>query len=159
VDDAGGVAGFILPNHRVDLMLTVTGGNPNEALTKLIMQNLVVVAAGPVLEKDVKGEVIQVPTLTLLVTPEDAEKLKHAETQGRMTFALKNAGDVKTVRTAGAQLRHLLAGTSSAPARGGVRTAPAPVLPAAPQQICVDVIKNGTRQRQCFGGEGRGGAN
>jgi pilus assembly protein CpaB len=159
VDDASGVSGFILPKHRIDLMLTVGGGAP-DAVTKLIMQNLTVIASGTVREKDEKGEVIPVPTLTVLVSPEDAEKLKHAETQGRMTFALRNAADLKEIRTPGIRLAGVMSGTSTGTAGTTVRrSAPPTVAPAAPlEKTVVEIIKSGVRQQICFGpGCGSGG--
>src|SRR5258708_6308209 len=74
VNDVAGVAGFVLPGMRVDVL--VTGHPPTEAAAVPTpdLQNILALSAGPTIQPDARGQAIQAPTVTLLVNP------KHAET-------------------------------------------------------------------------------
>ena len=76
VDRVIGVAGFIHPGNRVDVLVTITSQEIKEPITKIVLENILVLAAGPEVEQKGKGEKpAQVDVITLEVTPEDAEKL------------------------------------------------------------------------------------
>jgi pilus assembly protein CpaB len=109
VDGVTGVSGFITPNSRVDV---VVSGNPNneggeaEIKGKVILQNVRVLATGKEIEqKDEKP--VEVPTVTLLVTPEDAEKLTLATRQEAVRLVLRNYRDEDVVPTAGINMKTL----------------------------------------------------
>jgi pilus assembly protein CpaB len=109
VDNVTGVSGFITPNSRVDV---ITSGNPGEEAKageekgKVILQNVRVLATGKDIEqKDEKP--VEVPTVTLLVTPEDAEKLTLATKSETIRLALRNYRDEDIVPTAGIALKTL----------------------------------------------------
>ena len=132
VDTVTGVSGFITPNSRVDVL---TSGNPGaeavpgDAKGKVILQNVRVLATGTSIEqKDEKP--VEVPTVTILVSPEDAEKLTIATKQEPVRLVLRNYRDEDIVPTAGIAIKTLFqpdpgakgAPQSSAPADKAPRT-------------------------------------
>jgi pilus assembly protein CpaB len=121
VNDVVGVAGFIVPNTHVDVFTTLrprggeTAGTPG---TKLILQNIRVLAAGPYLERDKDNKPVKVTAVTLEVTPEQAEIVSHAQNEGEIRLALRNRLDNGEVSTPGVTTSVLLAG------RGGPAKSP-----------------------------------
>jgi pilus assembly protein CpaB len=109
VDNVTGVSGFITPSSRVDVLaagtLEATGGSRAQR-SKLILQNITVLATGTSIEqKDNKP--VEVPTVTLLVSPEDAEKLTLATRQEPVRLALRNYRDEAIVETPGSSMAAL----------------------------------------------------
>ena len=102
VDDVMGVAGFVVPGTRVDVLLTMqpTTG-VSDPTTKSILQNIQTLAAGQSIQVDAQGTPQSVPVVTLLVTPEQAETLTLAANQGRIQLTLRNALDTLEVQTLG----------------------------------------------------------
>lgn len=107
VNDVVGVAGFVLPGMRVDV--TVTGRPPSgqETLTTTVLQNITVLSAGQTMAPDARGAAINAPTVTLLVTPEQAEVLILAGSEGRVQLVLRNGGDNDVQKTNGATANSL----------------------------------------------------
>jgi pilus assembly protein CpaB len=102
VDEVIGVAGFVLPGTRVDVLVTLSdGGDREEAATRVILQNVRTVASGQTIQKDANGEPQNATVITLLVTPEEAEKLTLAATEGQIQLALRNTLDMAEVETDG----------------------------------------------------------
>lgn len=103
VDQVSGVSGFITPNSRVDVLTAGTSDTEGEQdqRSKLILQNVRVLATGQVIEQTGDGQPKEVPTVTLLVNPEEAEKLTLASRQETILLALRNYADHDTVKTAG----------------------------------------------------------
>jgi pilus assembly protein CpaB len=102
VDEVIGVAGFVLPGTRVDVLVTLSdGGDREEAATRVILQNVRTVASGQTIQKDANGEPQNATVITLLVTPEQAEKLTLAATEGQIQLALRNTLDMAEVETDG----------------------------------------------------------
>ena len=130
VDEVIGVAGFVLPGTRVDVLVTVTPDEDQEvSITKQVLQNVQVLAAGESIEKDREGKPKTVTVITLLVAPEDAEKLTLAATEGQIQLALRNTLDVDSVTTTGSDIKSLVGkqGTPApAPKRVSRPTAPRP---------------------------------
>jgi pilus assembly protein CpaB len=111
VDDVIGVAGFIKPADRVDVMVTIdtVQGKPEHAVAKTILENVKVLAAGTQMERKGKDEEAkQVQVITLEVDAEEAEKLALASTQGRLRLALRNPLNSERVLTKGANVGALL---------------------------------------------------
>lgn len=106
-----GIAGFINPGNRVDVLITISDPRKKskETITKVVFENMLVLGTGTQLHKDEKGNTSPVDVYTLEVTPEEGEKLCLAATQGRLQFALRNTTDDKTVLTKGAYVPQLLA--------------------------------------------------
>ena len=129
VDEVIGVAGFVLPGTRVDVLVTVDqAARQDEPASRLILQNIQVLAAGQTVQQDAQGEPQTVPVITLLVTPREAEKLTLAATKGRIQLALRNTLDMDSVETPGIRARRLIAG--DAPPRR-VRTSSGPSRPSS----------------------------
>jgi pilus assembly protein CpaB len=93
VNEVVSVAGFVVPGTRVDVLLT---GNPvggSDARTTTVLSNIEVLAAGQRLERNSAGDTSMAPVITLLVSPEDAQKLTLASSQGRIQLSLRNPLD------------------------------------------------------------------
>ena len=132
VDSVTGVSGFITPNSRVDVLVSgnpAAEGGDAEQKGKVILQNVRVLATGKEIEqKDEKP--VEVPTVTLLVSPEDAEKLTVATRQEPVRLTLRNYRDEDIIPTAGIAMKTLFqpdpgakgAPQSSAPSEQAPRT-------------------------------------
>jgi pilus assembly protein CpaB len=111
VDDVIGVAGFIKPADRVDVMVTIEpdAGKQGNSMAKMILENVKVLAAGTQMERKGKDEEPkQVQVITLEVDVEEAEKLALASTQGKLRLALRNPLNQQHVLTKGANVGALL---------------------------------------------------
>jgi pilus assembly protein CpaB len=108
-DKVIGISGFINPGNRVDVLVTLTDPRDRMEVTKLVLENILVLASGTQIQENAKGDPAPVDVYTLEVTPEEAEKLSLAATQGRLQFALRNPIDAETVRTRGATIPKTLA--------------------------------------------------
>jgi pilus assembly protein CpaB len=122
VNDVIGVAGFVLPGSRVDVLLS---GSPNKNgdldMSKVILENVQVLAAGQNVTSDVNGKPQNVQVVTLLVNPEESQKLALASADGKIQLALRNPLDLAKANPQAVR-REALYGPSSAPA-------PAPSAP------------------------------
>ncbi len=171
VNDVVGVAGFVLPGMRVDV--TVTGRPPSgqETLTNTVLQNITVLSAGQTMAPDARGAAINAPTVTLLVTPEQAEIIILAGSEGRIQLVLRNGSDNDVQKTSGATVNALYGKKGPAPrsrysddetGEGGVRRSrpapvavavapppPPPALPPVPEQIVV--IRGNNRSVETVG--------
>ena len=100
VNDVIGVAGFVGPGTSVDVLVTGTipGASQSGAqyVTRTILENIRVLAAGQKVEQDVDGKPQTVPVVTLLVSPQDAATLTMASTEGKIQLALRNTIDVNS---------------------------------------------------------------
>ncbi len=124
VNEVIGVAGYVLPGTRVDVLATATpGGNAQEVTTKLILSNVQVLTAGTRMEQDQeKGKPMSVTVVTLLVYPEQSERLALASTEGKIQLALRNPLDTSAPETPGMKTATML-GAVKAPARAASTTA------------------------------------
>ena len=104
VNDVVSVAGFVLPGTRVDVLLTGQPSKTNDtATTTTVLENVQVLSAGPKLEKDANGQPVSVPVITLLVSPDDAQKLTLAATQGQIQLSLRSPLDLSQPEIAAVQ--------------------------------------------------------
>jgi pilus assembly protein CpaB len=110
VDEASGVAGFIMPGNRVDVLLTVNKSEFTEdPITRTVLQNLLVLGIGQDLETQKSGEKPKVvPTVTLEVTPPEGERLALAAKEGHITLALRGWTENGTVATNGIRVSSLV---------------------------------------------------
>jgi pilus assembly protein CpaB len=143
VDDVIGVAGFINPGNHVDVLVTIDNSPP---VTKTVLQNVLVLATGPDLDRKGKEEKpSSVKVITLEVTPEEGEKLALAATEGKVVLALRNQLNAEAVLTKGATIPALL---NSYRAREEVKreeskaTVKSNPKPAAPE-VSVELIQGG----------------
>lgn len=122
VDDAVRESGFVSPNSRVDVVVTILDKRGSgERTAKVILQNVLVLAAGQAVE--MRGnKPVPVTTVTLALTPEQAENLALAKTEGKLMLATRNLGDSLIVQTRGSNVKRLL-GKPSAPPRRRPRAA------------------------------------
>lgn len=107
VNDVVGVAGFVLPGMRVDVLVTGRPPNYSGTITATVLQNIVVLSAGQTLQPESRGQAINAPVVTLLVTPEQAETLTLAGNEGRIQLVLRNGGDQLTEKTSGRETAEL----------------------------------------------------
>ncbi|HTP33440.1 MAG TPA: Flp pilus assembly protein CpaB [Candidatus Acidoferrales bacterium] len=107
VNDVVGVAGFVLPGMRVDVLVTGHPPNANDTVTRTVLQNIAVLSAGQTIQTDGKSQSMVVPVVTLLVNPMEAEALTLANNEGHIQLVLRNSTDAQKADTAGRQLRDL----------------------------------------------------
>lgn len=112
VDQVAGVAGFITPGSRVDVVLTVSPG-AGASISKIVLQDIPVLAIGQIVEQR-EGKPTLVPTVTMDVTPEKAEELAIASTQGRLQLVLRRIGDTAIAKTTGATITKVLSVSGAA---------------------------------------------
>lgn len=149
VNDVIGVAGFVLPSSRVDVIVTV--GSQSQTQSRVILSNIQVLTSGRVFdqEKSREGKAIPARVVTLLVSPRDAEVLALAASEGGIILALRNPLDIESVETNGAKLSALLGAPPPAPVRavvsGRPRMVTPPPPPPAPKPYTVEAIRGARR--------------
>jgi pilus assembly protein CpaB len=178
VNEVVGVAGFVVPGMRVDVLISGSkpGGDGGQGtMTRTLLQNLEVLSAGQDFKKDAEGKPIQVQVVNLLVTPQQAEELSLASAQTTIQLVLRNPLDHDVAKTPGTAVGLLfgggrLKGEELAPAskprvpRAAPQTraqaAPAPVAapPKKEQPFVMEVISGTKKTENKFeggGGEGK----
>jgi pilus assembly protein CpaB len=163
VNEVVGVAGFVVPGMRVDILIS---GNPPGAasnagmVSKTLLQNIEVLSAGQAFQKDPEGKPASVQVVNLLVTPEQAEVLSLASNETRIQLVLRNPLDTQTAKTPGIALASLFSGQKPAEPAPAPRPrpvarvkAPPPVFveppkPAGP--VMVEVINGAKRSESKF---------
>lgn len=101
-DKVLGLAGFIQPGNHVDVLVTIKNpSNEKEHVTKVVLENIKVLATGTQVQNAADGKPAPVDVFTLEVTPEDGERLSLAANQGKLHFALRNVVDKQVVYTMG----------------------------------------------------------
>lgn len=145
VDEVIGVAGFVLPGTRVDVVVTLPPrAGSSETVTRLLLQNVPALAAGESTQQDAQGKPQRVTVITLLVTPEQAEVLILAANEGRIQLALRNTLDLAKVQTPGVRAASLLRAAGVDSSSG--RTAAAWRRSATPDRATViEAYKGGVR--------------
>ena len=132
VDEASGVAGFLTPGNRVDVVVVVDKGEfDKDPIAKLLFQNLKVLGTGQKLENHPGDKPQIVPTVTLEVTPEQGERLALAAQEGRISLVLRGQGDQLLVETLGADASKLFGRPKQAIPQAPPVPAPALVSPPA----------------------------
>jgi len=158
VDDVVGVAGFVIPGTMVDVLVTgdTGGGGGGDSVTRNILEDVRVLAAGQKIEQDKEGKPQTVSVVTLLVDPEQANKLTMASTEGRIHLALRNTIDTKQVSPIPIYRTALFGGAPRPPAtatnKGSSQkhvTKP-PLVPPPPPPYTVEVIKGEKRETHTF---------
>lgn len=131
VNDVAGVAGFVLPGMKVDVLVTGRPPAGDGDVTTTVLQNVLVLSAGQTIQPDARGQAIQAPTVTLLVSPEDAETLTLAGNDGHIQLILRNSSDQSVEKTPGRYVTELYgAGRRPAPKSEEPRPRPRPVVTA-----------------------------
>lgn len=150
VNEVIGVAGYVLPGNRVDVVATASPSNNQIDMTsKVVLANVQVLTAGTRLEKEGDGKPTAVNVVTLLVTPEQAERLALASTEGKIQLALRNPLDEGAPQTPGIRPAVLLGTSSVAPRpRLMTRRAPEPAVTIAPPPppVTIEIIRGDKRE-------------
>ncbi len=169
VDEVVGLAGFVTPGMRVDVLMSgiPPGGNPAEGShVNTLLENIQVLSAGADLQKDSEGKPHPVQVVNLLVTPEQAEKLTLASSQTHIQLVLRNPLDTETTKPPGAHMSELFRIPGGRPPRapeptlaGGLRPARTgrsespPRVPTPPRPL--DILAPRIRVVEVFNGTTR----
>lgn len=151
INDVAGISGLLQPNSRVDVLVVtqdVSGGREDgtggRQVAKLFMENMRVLSVGAAMTRGKEGEARTASTVTLGVTPDEAERLAVAMNTGQIQLVLRGYGDPDSVRTRGATTADVLRQMQGAPVRTvsrpsapTTRRAPAASKPAAPAPVIV----------------------
>jgi len=154
VNDVIGVAGFVIPGSHVDLVVTAKDPRTEATITKAVVNNLEVLTAGSMFDQAssrADGKPIQANVVTLLATPDDAEKIGLASTEGSITLTLRNPLDTTPTTTQGARLNSLLGNPSPPPVETHVqgRKVMVAVPPPPPPKIyTVEAIRAAKRSEE-----------
>jgi pilus assembly protein CpaB len=149
VNEVISVAGYVLPGTFVDVLATASpSGRPEEMTSKIVLSQVQVLTAGTRLEQNQQdGKPMQVTVVTLLVTPDEAERLALASTEGQINLALRNPMDKQSPPTTGIR-PHVLLGSAPLPRPRVAGRAPAPA-PAPPP--AVEIIRGDKREKSVVG--------
>src|SRR5579863_501492 len=158
VDQVVGVAGFVLPGMRVDVLISgvpptgATSGN-NNTQVRTVLQNIEVLSAGTDIQKDAEGKPQQVQVVNLLVTPEQAQVLALASNETRIQLVLRNPLDTKVAPVEGTAMTNLFL-DQNAPATKPKLTGR--VAPRKPKEdsFTVTVINGTTKTEDKFASPG-----
>lgn len=162
VNDVIGVAGFALPGNYVDVVVstqqdgTGTGGNDGKQISKIVLGRILVLAVAQESGRDETRPKV-VSAVTLEVTPSQAEKLDLARSVGTLSLVLRNQIDNQSVDTSGITKKQLLSGNdivqvsqvTQAPPEAAKKR-PVRLAMAQPKRDCIEVIKGGSRNVECF---------
>jgi pilus assembly protein CpaB len=153
VNDVVAVAGFVVPGAKVDVLVTgsASGTGGSSLVTRTILQNVKVIAAGQKIEQDREGKPQTVPVITLLVSPEDATKLTLGATQGKIQLSLRNMIDSNNeTNPPTVSESQLFGGPAPAEPVRHLAAAPKPVVALAPPPYTVEVITGTKRENKSF---------
>ena len=137
VNDVSSTAGFVLAGLRVDVLVTGHPPSGDSNMTTTVLQNVLVLSAGQAMQADARGTPVSVSTVTLLVTPADAETLTLANGEGRIQLVLRNSSDEGIEKTTGRYVAELYgaARRPAAPVAKASAPAPRPVVNVAPPVV------------------------
>ena len=148
-DQVVGVAGFMLPGTHVDVLVTYhTPTNP-DPVTSTVLQDAQIIAAGQKMQPDPEGKPTTVDVVTLLVNPNDAERVVLASAQGTVHFVLRNGVDHVQLADNPADISELGGAPKPVVSRGGVRKAAAPAVPQ-PRIYTVQTVAGGKQTTESF---------
>jgi len=153
VNDVVSVAGFVQPGSRVDVLATGNTGGGNDRQTTTVLENVAVIAVGKSLERSSTGESQVAPVITLLVSPDDAQRLTLASQEGRIQLALRNPLDTRKEGIGATRASSLYPGAAPAPTEPKPKihraTTPPPTV-MAPSTYNVETIRGSKRDETKF---------
>jgi pilus assembly protein CpaB len=159
VNDVVSVAGFVQPGTRVDVLATGSTASGNDRQTTTVLENVAVIAVGKNMDRNGPPDAQPAPVITLLVSPDDAQKLALASQEGRIQLALRNPLDTKMGGIPATRSSSLYPGGAPPTAepkpkqhKTAVKAA-APPPAAAPYQV--EVIRGSKREDVKFPEEGK----
>jgi pilus assembly protein CpaB len=157
VNEVVGVAGFVTPGTRVDVLVTLKQPD-NSSLTRVVVSNVTVLTAGTKLEQDQdknKPQAMPSSVVTLLLTPEDAEKIVLASNDGSIMLALRNPLDIAPTQTPGTRTAALygdaprpVAASAPSPRRAAPPPPPPVAAPPPPAKYSVEAIRGAKRTEE-----------
>jgi pilus assembly protein CpaB len=159
VNEVVGVAGFVVPGMRVDVLIS---GNPTRTnfgaadyKVKTLLQNIEVLSAGTNYQQDAEGKPVKVEVVNLLVTPEQAELLSLASNETKIQLVLRNPLDRQLAKPPGSEMAHLFGESAPHPRSAAVVRPAAPAQPGKaeapkPQVYTVQVLNGGKHSEQTF---------
>lgn len=169
VNEVAGVAGFLVTGNQVDVVLTTQIPNrTNENISKIILQDVPILATGQITTEQKDGKPIVVPTVTLDLTPENSEKLVLAASKGSLQLLLRNVMDKAPVDSKGATIVKVLTGVETPAVKAPVtksakpskprpakaaRTVQVRQPPPPPSPYSVEVIKGTSKSSRQFAPE------
>jgi pilus assembly protein CpaB len=145
-DEVVGVAGFVLPGTHVDVLVTLHLANVPDPMTATVLQDATVLAIGQKTEPDPEGKPTTASVVTILISPEDAERIVLAGTQGQLHFVLRNGDD--RLNFTGAPV--LLSQLTPLPAPIKAAIAPQRAEKPAPKPYTVETFMGGTVKTDNF---------
>lgn len=148
-DEVVGVAGFLVPGSHLDVLVTYRTGASADSVTATVLQDAIVLAAGQQIEPDPAGKPSAATVVTLLLTPEEAERAVLASTQGAIHFVLRNGADKSRTEDAPIALSQL-SGEAHPPASASVRATAAHSNAALAPRQEIEVV-NGDSQGTASG--------
>ena len=149
-DEIVGVAGFLLPGTYVDVLVTLKPSNSPDPVTTTVLQNVEILATGQKTEPDPEGKPTTATVVTLLVKPEDADRVVLASTQGSVHFVLRNGVDRQELQNQTVLLSQLvpgLPGPAPVAERAVVRKASGEIVP---KRYSVETFMGGTLRTDNF---------
>lgn len=148
-NEISGVAGFLYPGSHVDCMLTYTPPGGKTPETQTVLQNVEVLAAGQTIEPDPQGKPQKVNVVTLLLTPQDSQKLQLASGQGNIQFVLRSGADTEQASIQPTSLDDLFGIKAPQPVAKVVRHTPHQAKP----MYMLEVIQGTKRSEEKFASE------
>jgi pilus assembly protein CpaB len=150
VNEVVGVAGFVVAGTRVDVLVTLR--RQDDSMTRTVASNIQVLTAGTQYDREASrdGQPIPSTVVTLMVTPQDAERITLAQAQGEVMLALRNPLDLEPTETNGIRTGGLMGEPAAPPVVKVIRGTPRVVTPkpapeAAPQMYTVEAIRAAKR--------------
>lgn len=151
VNDVVSVAGFVQPGSRVDVLATGNQGN-NDRQTTTVLENVAVIAVGKNLERNTTGDATTAQVITLLVSPDDGQRLTLASQEGRIQLALRNPLDTKREVITATRASSLYPGgappATQAKPKSHKSTIPVTVVPSSIYQV--ETIRGSKRDETKF---------
>ena len=161
VNEVVGLAGFVLPGMRVDVLIAgnAPGNEQNQTgtLCKTVLQNIEVLSAGQKIEKSVEGKPESAQVVNLLVTPDQAEILNLASDETKVQLVLRNPLDTKEQKTTGVSVASLFGQSVKAAAPPRPVYVERTAAPRPPQTTTVEVFSGVKKSEQVFQVPRRGG--
>jgi len=152
VNDVVSVAGFVQPGSRVDVLATGNPATGNDRQTTTVLENVAVIAVGKSLERSTNGESQVAPVITLLVAPDDAQRLTLASQEGRIQLALRNPLDTRREQIGATRSSSLYPGVTptavNLPKARTRKTIPVTIVP--PSAYEVETIRGSKRDETKF---------
>lgn len=153
-DEVMGVAGFLFPGSHLDVLVTYRTDKSPEPTTLTVLQNAEVLAAGQRLQPDPEGKPVTATVVTLLLTPQDAQRAVLASTQGAIHFVLRSGSDKVQVQESALTLSELSGAAKRSNNAGPQSKTLVPRVQhvVAPRQIVIETIAGEVHSSDSFSG-------